>query len=112
VPGQCRGKAHQAANLGYAGRRILVSRKWSGKILTDHRADRKAWLIAMLDLSATEPGRYTFERVKPTDPDAMTPTRRLLHVLADRTRQHNAITQARQRAQETDEDLPATGRAA
>ena len=54
VPGLCRGKAHRFENLGYAGRRVLVSRKWSGKTLTDHRADRKAWLIAMLDLPATE----------------------------------------------------------
>ena len=55
VPGLCRGKAHRFENLGYAGRRVLVSRKWSGKTLTDHRANRKAWLVAMLDLPATEP---------------------------------------------------------
>ena len=30
-PGHCRGKAHRRAYLGYAGRRILVSRRWSGK---------------------------------------------------------------------------------
>jgi len=41
-------------NLGYAGRRVLVSRKWSGKTLDDHRADRKAWLMARLDLPADE----------------------------------------------------------
>ncbi len=38
------GKAHRPENLGYAGRRVLVTRKWSGKTLADHRADRKAWL--------------------------------------------------------------------
>ena len=43
-PGACRGKAHRREYLGYAGRRVLVSRKWSGKTLTDHRADRKNWL--------------------------------------------------------------------
>ena len=41
VPGCCKGKAHDADHLGYAGRRVLVSRKWSGKTLADHRADRK-----------------------------------------------------------------------
>jgi hypothetical protein len=46
VPGCCKGKAHDADHLGYAGRRILVSRKWSGKTLADHRADRKEWLLA------------------------------------------------------------------
>ena len=45
VPGRCRGKAHDADHLGYAGRRVLVSRKWSGKTLADHRADRKDWLL-------------------------------------------------------------------
>ena len=44
-PGRCPGKAHRREYLGYAGRRVLVSRKWSGKTLADHRADRKAWLM-------------------------------------------------------------------
>ncbi len=49
-PGACKGKAHRPENLGYAGRRVLVSRKWSGKTLADHRGDRKAWLLSMLGL--------------------------------------------------------------
>jgi hypothetical protein len=40
VPGQCRSKAHDRNHLGCGGRRVLVSRKWTGKTLTDHRADR------------------------------------------------------------------------
>ena len=40
-PGACKGKAHRREYLGYAGRRVLTSRKWSGKTLADHRADRK-----------------------------------------------------------------------
>ena len=43
-PGHCKGKAHRREHLGYAGRRVLVSRKWSGKTLADHRADRRHWL--------------------------------------------------------------------
>src|SRR6185437_11898851 len=34
-PGACKGKAHRREYLGYAGRRVLVSRKWSGKTLAD-----------------------------------------------------------------------------
>ncbi len=49
-PGRCTGKAHRREYLGYAGRRVLVSRKWSGKTLADHRADRKAWLLETLGL--------------------------------------------------------------
>ena len=40
VPGHCKHKAHDRANLGIGGRRVLVSRKWSGKTLAAHRADR------------------------------------------------------------------------
>jgi hypothetical protein len=33
TPGRCKGKAHQPEHLGIAGRRVLVSRKWSNKTL-------------------------------------------------------------------------------
>ena len=116
IPGLCRGKAHRYENLGYAGRRVLVSRKWSGKTLTDHRADRKAWLMAMLGLDpATEPdpGTYRWERVTPADPDHMPPTQRLMHVLADRTEWNVALTRARRQAGTDPPYIPATrGRAA
>jgi hypothetical protein len=60
-PGNCRGKAHRREYLGYADRRVMVSRKWSGKTLADHRADRKTWLLTTLGLSATDPNRYAWE---------------------------------------------------
>jgi hypothetical protein len=41
IPGRCKGRAHRRTTLGLPGRRVLVSRKWSGKTLVDHRADRK-----------------------------------------------------------------------
>ena len=112
IPGQCKGKAHRAEHLGYAGRRVLTSRKWSGKTLADHRADRKAWLTAMLELPATDPQRYRWDRVKSSDRDAMSPTRKLLHVLDDRTRWRNAVTEARRRAADRSNTVPSDGRAA
>lgn len=39
-----------------------------------------------LDVSATDPGRYAWEPVAPGDPDHMEHARRILHVVADRTR--------------------------
>nr|WP_243831640.1 replication initiator [Naumannella halotolerans] len=39
-PGRCPKKAHDRDHLGLGGRRVLVSRKWSGKTLARHRADR------------------------------------------------------------------------
>ena len=111
-PGACKGKAHRADNLGYAGRRVLVSRKWSGKTLADHRGDRKAWLLGMLGLpDPAATGRYRWEMVTPQDQDFMTHGRRLLYVLADRARWKEALAEARRRAEEA-EHLSATGRAA
>ena len=113
VPGACKGKAHDRQHLGYAGRRVLTSRKWSGKTLADHQADRKNWLTATLGISATDPARYTWEPVAPGDPDHMEHARRLLHVVADRTRWQAALTEARRRAaMREDNDVPATGKAA
>ena len=40
VPGMCPSKAHDRENLGVGGRRVQVSRAWSGKTLKEHKADR------------------------------------------------------------------------
>jgi len=112
-PGHCKGKAHRREYLGYAGRRVLVSRKWSGKTLADHRADRREWLLQTLGLQAADPARYTWEPVTPGDPDHMPPAQRLLHVVADRKRWHAALALARARASgQASPELPATGEAA
>jgi hypothetical protein len=111
--GCCKGKAHDAHHLGYAGRRVLVSRKWSGKTLADHRADRQAWLLQTLGVSATDPSRYRWELVAPGDPDHMDHARRLLHAVADRARWQAALAQARRRAAlPPDDALSAEARAA
>src|SRR5215469_16147640 len=111
-PGCCKGKAHRADKLGYGGRRVLVSRKWSGKTLADHRGDRKAWLLDMLGLpDPDDTGHYRWEIVSPADTDFMTHGRRMLHVLADRARWKAELAEARRRAEETG-DHSATRRAA
>jgi len=110
VPGRCNGKAHNPDHLGYAGRRILVSRKWSGKTLADHRADRQQWLLEMLCVSATDLGRYAWEPIAPSDPDYLDRARRMLHAVADRARWQAALAEARRRAAMQDsKDLLATG---
>ena len=91
---------------------MLVSRKWSGKTLADHRADRKDWLLKTLGVSATDPARYAWEPVAPGDPDHMDHARRLLHAVADRARWKAALTEARRRAGPPTGELSATGRAA
>src|SRR5690242_13191202 len=92
TPGRARRLAGARARLttpitsATPGRRVLVSRKWSGKTLADHRADRKDWLLRTLGVSATDLVRYAWEPVAPTDQDHLGHARRLLHVVADRLR--------------------------
>jgi Replication initiator protein, pSAM2 len=113
VPGACKGKAHRRDHLGYAGRRVLVSRKWSGKTLADHRGDRKTWLTEMLGLPASDATTYRWEPVQPGDEDYMPLSRRLLHVVADRLQWERALAEARRRAEDgLADEATATGRAA
>jgi hypothetical protein len=58
VPGHCAGKAHDRANLGLGGRRVLVSRKWSGKTLAGHKADRAAVVRAALEAAGIDPADH------------------------------------------------------
>ena len=113
VPGRCKSKAHRPEHLGYAGRRVLVSRKWSGKTLADHRGARKAWLLEALGLPATADNScYRWQRVTPSDDDYLPLTPRLMLVVADRMRWKHDLDEARRRAQLHDNKLSATGRAA
>ena len=66
--------------------------------LADHRADRREWLLSTLGVPATDPARYAWEPVAPTDPDHMDHARRLLHAVADRARWQAALAEARRRA--------------
>jgi hypothetical protein len=113
VPGACKGKAHRPEHCGYAGRRVLTSRKWSGKTLADHRGDRRAWLTEMLGLPATDPTRYRWEQVQPEDDDYLPSGRRLLRSVADRLQWENAIAEARRRARDAlADEISATEEAA
>jgi hypothetical protein len=91
TPGRCKGKAHQPEHLGVAGRRVLVSRKWSNKTLDDHRAERGAFVRQLLQDAGIHPahgpqdGPYRWERTAPTDPDI--PPRPVLLLLAVAERQ-------------------------
>jgi hypothetical protein len=72
VPGRCKGKAHRRSNLGLPGRRVLVSRKWTGKTLPDHRADREEFvrqLLADAGISkpVRDPARVVIVKCEPGD---------------------------------------------
>ncbi|HEX2290757.1 MAG TPA: replication initiator [Pseudonocardiaceae bacterium] len=92
TPGRCKGKAHKPEYLGIAGRRILVSRKWSNKSLDDHRAERSEFVRQLLEAVGIQPshgprdGPYQWERPAPTDPDVPPRPVLLLQAVAERQR--------------------------
>jgi hypothetical protein len=67
VPGHCAHKAHDRANLGLGGRRVLVSRLWSGKTLSEHKADRAAVVRAALEEAGIDPDDHDELAVVGTD---------------------------------------------
>ncbi|MFB7907478.1 replication initiator [Kitasatospora sp. NPDC056076] len=100
-PGACRSRAHKREHLGYGGRRVLVSRKWSVKTLTDHRAERRTWVLEVLGDTASrvEPNRYVWEPVRPGDPDMSPLATRLLRAVAERVRWRQALDEALARSE-------------
>jgi len=55
TPGRCPKKAHDRECLGLGGRRCLVSRAWTGKTLTVHKADRAEVVRQVLEAAGIEP---------------------------------------------------------
>ena len=113
-PGFCRSKAHRREYLGYAGRRVLVSRKWSGKTLADHKADRLAWVLDALGIDPTNDdgqgdednprpallsvasGSFAWELARPTDPDVAPREQRLLRAVGEALKRRAQLDAARQ----------------
>ncbi|GGM99636.1 hypothetical protein GCM10011609_42470 [Lentzea pudingi] len=88
-PGRCKGRAHRRATLGLPGRRVLVSRKWSGKTLADHKADRKRFVVQALKAVGIEkpekdPARLVWHKVRPGDPNVPPRAHLLMHAIAQR----------------------------
>ena len=99
VAGRCGGKAHDWDHLGLGGRRVLVSRQWSGKTLAEHRADRATVVREALEaagmlgpeierMAATVLAKDGKPRFLWTDtrPDATTFIRTILAAVAEQQR--------------------------
>lgn len=113
VPGLCKGKAHKRENLGYGGRRCLVSRKWSGRNLTEHRTERRDHVLRTLGVVGAavhqvtpdgERERYLWQPIRPADPDQPDRLELLLRMISERKRWREQYERARDLAAE----LPAT----
>jgi hypothetical protein len=111
TPGACKGKAHKPEHLGIAGRRVLVSRKWSNKSLSDHRAERTAFVRQLLDRAGVKPsypvddGPFLWERTKPGDTDVPTRPALLLQAISQRQRWKADYLAAQLKAGELPHDI-------
>jgi hypothetical protein len=115
TPGGCKGKAHRPEHLGIAGRRVLVSRKWSNKSLTDHRAERSEFVRQLLHKAGVQPayavddGPFLWEPTRPGDTDVPTQPALMLQAISERQRWRADYLAAQLKAGETpDEDRSAT----
>ncbi|MBN9108898.1 MAG: replication initiator protein [Pseudonocardia sp.] len=114
VPGVCKGKAHRPEHLGIAGRRVLVSRKWSNKSLADHRAERSTFVRQLLAKAGVQPayavddGPFEWETTKAGDPDVPPRPVLLLHAIHQRQRWRADYDAAVLATTEPDPDCSAT----
>jgi hypothetical protein len=109
--GACKAKVHQSDTLGIGGRRVLVSRDWTGKTLADHRYDQLAWVRKVLrrGLLATNPAGVGDEDQADTDNEDG--ERDGVGQLVDAARRHEAPDPIIwERARPDDPDVPNLGR--
>ena len=114
VPDACDAKAHDRDHLGLGGRRVLVSRDWTGKTLTEHAADRAEVVRQVLAdagidapdrdrLAADTPGadgrhRYVWTKVAHADQDNLTYRQAIAAAIRERVRWREQYDQAKNRA--------------
>jgi 8-oxo-dGTP pyrophosphatase MutT (NUDIX family) len=110
MPGQCTQKAHDRDHLGLGGRRCLVSRLWSGKTLTEHKADRAAVVRAALEEAGYDPddhdelsvtgtdGRWSWELLGRNQVDAATYAAAISQAIHTRQRWQREYEAAKARA--------------
>ncbi|MGX7827733.1 replication initiator [Actinokineospora sp. 24-640] len=91
TPGHCKGRAHRRSTLGLPGRRVLVSRKWSGKTVAEHKADRRAFVLSMLEgvgirPPERDPAQFVWRKLAPGDTNAPPRAHLLMHAISERIR--------------------------
>jgi hypothetical protein len=125
--GFCRGKVHHPDTLGLGGRRVLVSRLWSGMTLADHKYDRNKWVTNLLQVTrradqdiddehaetirqareGLAPEPIAWDWVRPGDPGVPDRAHIQLRYIATKTRQRLQIQAAKAAAQAGADHPPA-----
>ncbi|WP_280383063.1 replication initiator [Nocardia wallacei] len=101
VPGRCKGKAHRRDTLGLPGRRVLVSRRWSGKTLPDHKADRAEFvrqLLASVGIEKPDTSHLKVTPVEPGDKDRPLREHLIMGAISKRSRWRAEYLRARMAA--------------
>jgi hypothetical protein len=99
TPGHCKGKAHRRDTLGLPGRRVLVSRRWSGKTLAEHKQDRAAFIREALDAAGiskpeTDRTRLQWSPVQAGDPHVPGRVELLMQMISQRLKWRAEYTHA------------------
>ncbi|WP_338774799.1 replication initiator [Nocardia vulneris] len=108
VPGVCKGKAHRRSTLGLRGRRVLVSRRWTGKDLPDHRADRTEFVrqrLAEVGISPNVIDGLVITPVEPGDPN-VPPREHLIMAMVAQKITHRAEYATAQLAAAEQDSIP------
>ncbi|KZM69265.1 replication initiator [Nocardia terpenica] len=98
IPGVCKGKAHRRDTLGLRGRRVLVSRKWTGKDLADHKADRIEFVrqrLAEAGISKPEIDRLKITPAEPGDSNVPPREHLIMTMVSEKLAQEAEYTRAR-----------------
>ncbi|MEU8394933.1 replication initiator [Nonomuraea sp. NPDC048892] len=100
--GLCPRRAHRADRLGYGGRRVLVSRRWSGRRVSDYKEERRAWVLEALgaeeEEAAAEEGRYLWEAAKEGEEGVPPLAARVWRTVRQRRAAYEAIAKRREEA--------------
>ncbi|MFS8101942.1 replication initiator protein [Lentzea alba] len=99
TPGRCRSKAHRRETLGLPGRRVLVSRRWSGKTLAEHKSDRAAFVKEALAAAGiakedTDRTRLMWSPIRAGDPHVPGRVELLMQMIAQRIKWRAEYDQA------------------
>ncbi|SMD25066.1 hypothetical protein SAMN05660733_07970 [Lentzea albidocapillata] len=100
TPGRCRSKAHRRETLGLPGRRVLVSRRWSGKTLAEHKSDRATFVREALAAAGiakpegTDRTRLMWAPVQAGDPHAPSRAELLMQMISQRLKWRAEYDQA------------------
>ncbi|MFG2443731.1 replication initiator [Nocardia fluminea] len=97
-PGKCKSNAHRRDTLGLPGRRVLVSGKWTGKTVPDHKAERMEFVreqLAAVGIYPPDTSHLRITPVRPGDKDAPPRAQLVMNMVTTRINQRAEYTMAR-----------------